>query len=209
MKKMSNKYWLTALREMLSELELVDRDPRIAIIGVGHVLCGDDAAGVIAAKTLYDAYQDQDRVLILFGGSAPENLSGSLRRYAPDLVIMIDAADFSDTPGAIRWLDWRTTSGLSASTHTLPLRLVCSYLTEEIGCSVALLAIQPARVSYGPMSREVDRSTQEIVQGFIDTIPIHSQLCVNADHLSSKSKQHSNGVHPHRTVDHMKEHRPR
>jgi hydrogenase 3 maturation protease len=58
-------------------------------------------------------------------------------------VLLIDAAQMNETPGAIKWLAWQDTQGLSASTHTLPLYMLAQYLTAELNCEVALIGIQP------------------------------------------------------------------
>lgn len=82
-------------------------------------------------------------VLLLDAGTAPENFTGPLRRFRPDLVIEIDAADHGEAAGAAAWLDWRDADGLSASTHTLPPSVLASFLSTELGCQVSLIGIQP------------------------------------------------------------------
>jgi len=69
-----------------------------------------------------------------------------------------------EPPGAIRWLDWRETDGISASTHTLPLHLLARYLVTELGCDVALLGIQPAANTLdAPLSPAVSQAVASIV----------------------------------------------
>jgi hydrogenase 3 maturation protease len=122
-----------------------DSKPNIALLGVGHPLNGDDAAGIAIASTLREAFAGSAHVLVLEAGSAPENCTGALRAFGPALVIFIDAAQMDREPGSVRWLDWRDTSGLSASTHTLPPYMLAKFLVAELGCEVALLGLQPAR----------------------------------------------------------------
>lgn len=80
-------------------------------------------------------------------GPAPENHTGRLRRFKPDFTLLVDAAEMGEAPGSVRWLPWESTLGSGASTHTLPLRLVATYLTKTLGCEVGLLGIQPADTS--------------------------------------------------------------
>ena len=125
---MSKPSWESSLHQKLAQRCRAARPgrrcdpPRIAIVGIGHQLRGDDAAGVMAARALKQLYgQVPDRrLLVVDAGPAPENCTGPLRRFDPDLVILIDAAEMNEAPGTIRWLAWQETSGLSASTHTLP-----------------------------------------------------------------------------------------
>ena len=149
---------MTALREN-------DSHPRVAIVGIGHELRGDDAAGGVIARRLKDLVADQPHILVIEGGSAPENHTGSLRRFAPNLVLLVDAADMSEPPGSVRWLSWQATTGFSASTHTLPVYVLSQYLSSEFGCDIALIGIQPAQMTIGkPLSFAVKTAVDEVIQ---------------------------------------------
>ncbi len=88
-------------------------------------------------------------MLLIDGSTAPENFTGPLRRFRPDLVIEIDAAHLEQPPGTIAWVDWRDADGMSASTHTLPPSVLARFLTADLGCLVSLLGIQPATLEMG------------------------------------------------------------
>lgn len=139
------------------------RPARVAILGVGNELNGDDAAGVRVVRELAARLPATPGVLLIDGGTAPENYSGPLRRFRPDLVLEIDAADLGAAPGTTSWVDWREADGLSASTHTLPPSVLAQYLVYEIGCQVALVGIQPARMNFGEgMSPAVERAVTHL-----------------------------------------------
>lgn len=132
---------------------------------------GDDAAGVAVARALQARLPKSDglgksyRVTAIDAGPAPENFTGSLRRFEPDLALLIDAAQMDEAPGAVRWLAWPDVDGFDASTHTLPPRLVAQYLSDELGCQVALIGIQPADTSIGaPLSADVYTAVDEVVK---------------------------------------------
>jgi hydrogenase 3 maturation protease len=149
-KTMSSPSWLGALRQTWKRLKQSKQgQPRIAIVGVGHELRGDDAAGMVLAQMLKSKVSEKQDILVIPAGSAPENCTGLLRRFSPDLVLLIDAAHMDLEPGEIQWLEWQATTGLSASTHSLPLHMFSSYLCSELDCEVALLGIQPASLSVG------------------------------------------------------------
>ncbi len=120
------------------------RPPRVAILGVGNDMNGDDGAGVGVVRELAARMPATPGVLLIDGGTAPENFTGPMRRFGPDLVIEVDAADHGGEPGAVAWLDWRDADGMSASTHTLPPSVLARFLATDLGCRVALLGIQPA-----------------------------------------------------------------
>ncbi len=133
--------WQTSLRQLLNQLP---PKTRIAIVGIGNTFRCDDAAGVLAVRALMDSRFtfDPQTVLFIDAGHAPENCTADLRRFAPEIVLLIDAADMDELPGAIRWIEMDQLDGMSASTHTLPLSMLAKYLTLELNCTVALLGIQ-------------------------------------------------------------------
>ncbi len=91
----------------------------------------------------------------------------------PDLVLLIDAAQMDEAPGAVRWLAWQETDGLSASTHTLPPRVLAHYLTSELGCEVALLGIQPADTTMGaPLSPTAQAAVQAVAQALAELLGV-------------------------------------
>jgi hydrogenase 3 maturation protease len=153
--------WQTELQQALTQATPPDRGIRVAVVGVGHELRGDDAVGLTVVQRLPPTCT----WLVVVGGSAPENCTGTLRRFGPDLVVLVDAADLRARPGFIQWLDSTQIDGLSASTHTLPLSIVAAYLTAELRCPVGVLAIQPASNDIGaPLSPEVDHAAHHLVQ---------------------------------------------
>ncbi len=97
---------------------------------------------------------------------APENCTGAIRRFAPDLVILVDAAEMGDPPGTVRWLDWREAAGLNTSTHSLPASMVARYLVGELSCEVALIGIQVQDTSLGAgISPAVRRAIRSVSRG--------------------------------------------
>ncbi len=160
---MSSSGWQAELAHWLSAK--AGSHPCLAIVGVGNELNGDDAAGVEAARMLLPLLSGREDVLVIDGGPAPENITGALRRFAPEAVLLIDAADLGEPPGTTHWIDFAAITGLSASTHTLPLSVLARYLVAELGCQVALLGIQPADLSLGaPLSIPVRAAVEAIVK---------------------------------------------
>jgi hydrogenase 3 maturation protease len=190
--KMSNASWQTGLQQALTQASPPDRSLRVAVVGIGHELRGDDAVGLAVARRLLpprrmrqplpgpptlrrsDASERSEAVgnpgavgewLALVGGSAPENCTGTLRRFGPDLVVLVDAADLEARPGTIQWLEPAQIGGLSVSTHTLPLSVLATYLAADLGCEVGILAIQPASNDIGaPLSPELSGAARNLAQ---------------------------------------------
>jgi len=176
---MPARTWKKSLRLTLKRLAIIRRAVRVAVIGVGHPLCGDDAVGVVAARVLRPLAKGRASLLILDAGAAPENCTGTLRRFQPDLILIIDAAEMALPCGAIRWLDWRELTGVSASTHALPLTMFANFITAELGCEIALLGVQPDVMSLCPMlspavKQAACRLTRELAYRLrIERVPAH------------------------------------
>ncbi|MBN2116048.1 MAG: hydrogenase maturation peptidase HycI [Anaerolineales bacterium] len=147
--------------------------PRVAILGIGNSLRSDDAAGMLVARALSqrECAADVDHILILEAGHAPENRTAELRRFAPDLVLLVDAADMGEAPGAVAWISEDDIDGMSASTHSLPLSMLAKYLKLELNCKVILLGIQPVSNEVGEtVSKEVICAVEKVVSGLEETI---------------------------------------
>jgi hydrogenase 3 maturation protease len=161
---MSRRSWQTSLGRTIRRAEAHASVPRIAVAGIGHELRGDDAAGLAVARALQSVLGSEERTLVIDAGSAPENQTGLLRRFKPDVVLLVDAAQMDAAPGTVRWLSWEDTGGITASTHTVPLGVLARYLNSELGCEVALLCIQPANDAVAaPLSPKVAEAVDSIV----------------------------------------------
>ena len=161
---------LRVLKQLKSESE---QPPRIAILGVGNEFRHDDAVGVLTARALSNraCALDTDHVLIIEAGPAPENVTGELRKFAPDLVLIIDAAEMSGQPGTIQWIPEERIDGMSAWTHGLPLSILARYLALDLHCMVTLLGVQPRSNEIGDgISAGVSQAIQEIADQLDESI---------------------------------------
>jgi hydrogenase 3 maturation protease len=157
--------WQEALQNALRSLAKDNPPGRLAILGVGNELNGDDGAGVRAARALRSFFADNPQTLLIEAGLAPENFTGPLRRFQPALVLIIDAGQMDEPPGTVDWVKWQDTDGLSASSHSLPPSVLATYLIEELHCQVALLVIQVEGIEMGqPISQPVKKAVAQITR---------------------------------------------
>jgi hydrogenase 3 maturation protease len=143
---MSTNSWQESLLQILNRLQQANPFPRVGIVGIGSDLRGDDAVGPYLVRRLAAMLQESETLLMVDAGPAPENCSGLLRGFKPDLVILMDAAEMKQAPGSIQLIPWQDSIGLSASTHSLPLHLFAKYLEQELKCEIVLLGIQPFNI---------------------------------------------------------------
>jgi hydrogenase 3 maturation protease len=139
---------------------------RIAVVGVGQELLGDDAAGLAVCRRLQELAGDRWTATIIPAGPAPENCTAQLRQFAPDWVVLVDAARMQAAPGTVRWIPWEQAEAMGGSTHTLPLRLLSEYLSSSMVCRVSLLGIQPSETTLGaPLSPSVAEAVESVARG--------------------------------------------
>ena len=98
---------------------------RVVVLGVGHALRGDDAAGSAVAQALRPRFADR----VFDGGQAPENFVGPVRRAEPDTIIIVDAADFGGSPGEIRVAAADDVVGEMTGTYAAPISMLMTLLS--------------------------------------------------------------------------------
>jgi hydrogenase 3 maturation protease len=188
---------LQALREALRptpqdpQTQEPSRPPRrVVVVGVGSSLRSDDAAGLCVAEELRTL--DLPNVLVLLGHTAPENVTGEIRTFAPSHVLFVDAAEFGAAPGSVRIFESADIGGMTSSTHTLPLAVIADYLTGELGCRVLFLGLQPKGVEFG------ERLSEEVAAAVADTVAILAQALRESPSAHSGPGGSRGTVRPHR-----------
>jgi hydrogenase 3 maturation protease len=114
---------------------------RIAIVGIGDEHSGFDRIGMLVARQIDGMHIPGVRVF--FAGIVPESMTGPIRTFQPDHVILADAADMGASPGTIAVIDPERIIGEHFSTHALPLSAVMEFIEHDAGTTVTLLGIQP------------------------------------------------------------------
>lgn len=136
---------------------------RVVLLGVGSELCGDDAAGMLLAENVSRRLGQGSGWQILAGSTAPENFTGPIRAFKPDVFIVADAADFGAEVGHARLIDPEAMEEAGFSTHMLPFRLTLDYLKQDLGCEVFILGIQAGAMEFAtPASPQLRRAVEEI-----------------------------------------------
>ena len=139
---------------------------KIAVLGIGSELRGDDAAGMLAAAQLKN-WNTNRSVKVFLGATAPENLTSEIKKFGPKHLIIIDSADIGKEAGAVDIIDPEKIGGISFSTHSLPLKMIVEYLRAHVSGEIIIIGIQQKSLTFGsPPSEEVERS----VKGVCDTI---------------------------------------
>ncbi|MBP7176682.1 MAG: hydrogenase 3 maturation endopeptidase HyCI [Thermoclostridium sp.] len=143
---------------------------KYAVLGVGSVLCSDDAAGMYLIELLSSLIKRED-VLLIAGSTAPENFTGVIKRFSPKRLFIVDAAYMGLSPGESKAVPACDIDGLSFSTHMLPMSVMLEYLQSESGCGVTFIGIQPGCTEQGlTMCDEVNKGTERLAKAFYDAL---------------------------------------
>ncbi|HEU67912.1 MAG TPA: hydrogenase 3 maturation endopeptidase HyCI [Candidatus Acetothermia bacterium] len=113
------------------------------MLGIGNPLRRDDGAGLWVAERLRGTGWE-----VIPAGQGVENALGVVRRLAPDLLVIVDAAEMGLPPGSVRRLPVEGAGRMLGSTHALPLPFLLGTVWDAVG-KMVLIGIQPADRSLG------------------------------------------------------------
>ena len=134
---------------------------RVAVIGVGNLMRGDDAVGSLIARELIGSIDAE----VLVAEDVPESIIGTVVSGHPDLVVLIDAVDFGASPGSAALLTRGDLTRLLPTPHHIPLPLLMEFLEDEGRSTVVLVAVQPRQLEFGAeVSDDVAQCAEALVQ---------------------------------------------
>jgi len=157
--------WQRRLREILATSS---PSARVALVGVGNPMRGDDSVGSVIAKDLIKRVKT-DRVIFFDAEDGIEWMISKLRKSSLRRLILIDACEMNTRPGEIALVPLAKTDYPFFTTHGIPLKLLASKLLPGIEASI--LAIQPSRMSLaGGLSPAVSAAATSISNFIVTTL---------------------------------------
>ncbi len=120
------------------ELQGLLTGKKAVVLGIGREGCGDDAFGPLARGLI-----SRGRLTALVAEELPENHTETIRRMAPQTILLVDAVDFNGLAGQIVLLREEELTAVCCSAHHASLRPLMRYLSLSTGAQVRLLGVQP------------------------------------------------------------------
>ena len=146
--------WVSAHIEKL-------QDSKTIILGIGNVLKGDDAFGPLVCEKLKIKNISTE---VIDAATVPENYIQTIIRKSPQILLIIDAIDFSAMPGSIRVFEPEELNSLVISTHTLSPKIFIDMIRQSIELDVFIIGVQPAQTQLGsPLSPQIKKSIFDLV----------------------------------------------
>ncbi len=136
---------------------------KVMILGVGNPLRGDDGAG----PYLIEQLKGQVDATLLDCEEVPENFLGKIAENQPNSILIIDAVDLGENPGAVAILEEDKLEGTSWSTHHPSLKLFINCVKADTGSNVLVLGIQPKSVQFGSAISDEVKETLVLLQQII------------------------------------------
>ena len=165
---MSNKAEKYNVQAELSKW--LGRAKRLVLTGIGNPIRQDDFVGVKIVQNLKGKVSK--KVFLVECETVPESYIQQIIDFNPTHVLLIDAAVLGLKPGDSRLVEpEKLTAAPAFSTHMLPLRIFCEYLSKTTRAKIALLLIEPKDTDFGEeLSSEVDAAGQEITKTLLRTL---------------------------------------
>jgi len=165
---------------------------KIAVLGVGNILELDDGIAIYATKYLEHNYTFQPSIDLINGGVEGINLLNLFMEY--DYILILDAIEIDDTPGAIYHIPSHKLTGYglnSGGAHEIGV-LQCFDILELMGKELpesSVLGIVPAKIDVkiglsDTMHKQFAvyiEKLLEIIQGFGITVTKKDSNIVTVD----------------------------
>ena len=164
---MPNKPGKYNVQEELSKW--LGRAERLVLAGIGNPIRGDDFVGVKIVQNLKGRVSK--KVFLVECETVPESYIEQIIDFNPTHILLIDAAVLGLKPGDSELREPEKLIAAPAfSTHMLPLRIFCEYLSKATKARIALLLIEPENTDFGEgLSPEIDAVAQQITKTLLET----------------------------------------
>jgi hydrogenase 3 maturation protease len=136
----------------------------VVIAGIGNEIRRDDFVGVKIIQDLQGKVSG--KVHLIECETVPESFMDEIVELKPSHVLLIDAALLDLLSGEVRLYDAAKVVNVPAiTTHMLPLRVFCDYITHMAQTKLALLLVEPGNTDFGEgLTDEVALSAGRIVE---------------------------------------------
>jgi len=154
-----------ALKEWLAGAQ------RVVLAGIGNPFRRDDFVGVEIVRKLRDKVSEA--VYLIECETVPESFIAPIVKFNPTHILLIDAGLINMKPGSTKLVNpEQLLRKSSVSTHLLPLRIFCDYLSKTTGAKIRLLVIQPKDVNFGEgLTKELQDAAKNLATQLRNLLP--------------------------------------
>jgi hydrogenase 3 maturation protease len=141
---------------------------KVVVAGIGNPIRKDDFVGVKIVQDLQGKVPKN--VQLIECETVPESYMQDIVDFKPSHVLLVDAAILGLKPGETRLVfPEQITDFPAITTHVLPLRIFCEYITKMSEAKIALLLIEPQDTEFGegltaPMQTTAEKITKQLIE---------------------------------------------
>jgi len=139
---------------------------KIAVLAVGNIVRGDDAAGIIVGNNIRNLVPADVYICEMM----PENYLLRILSGGYTHAIIIDAAVANKPPGEIFFIDRNEIEEMAITTHAFPLSFTVDFL-EGNGIKTIVIGIQPKNTELSEeITREVAEGVKKLSEALIEVL---------------------------------------
>jgi hydrogenase 3 maturation protease len=144
----------------------------VVVAGIGNPIRKDDFVGVKIVQDLQGKVPKN--VHLIECETVPESFMQEIVDLKPSHVLLIDAAVLGLKPGETRLVfPEQVTNFPAITTHMLPLRIFCEYITKMTEAKIALLLIEPSNTEFGEgLMPEVQKAAEKITKILLELFSV-------------------------------------
>ena len=136
---------------------------KVALVACGNPLRSDDGLGPYVAGRLAPS----QKLTVFSCETAPENFLSPIVKSEPQVVVVLDTADFGASPGTVRLVEPEDIMETDFSTHAMSPSLFMSAVKERTLADLLFLAVQPFSTQFGEgLTPEVKKAARDIIGFF-------------------------------------------
>lgn len=132
--------WQPRLRQILASALPT---AKVAMVGVGHPMRGDDFVGSFIVKALMKKIRT-DKAVLFDAEDGIEWMISKIAECNPKHLILLDACQMNASPGEVALMPLAETNYPFFTTHAIPMKLLASKLLPSV--ETWILAIEPDRM---------------------------------------------------------------
>ena len=146
------------------KIEDISFEKNTVVMGIGNPARGDDGIGSFIASELINRGLD----IVIDCREVPENYITKACNMRPNTVIIIDAVNMGEMPGAIRILDSESIfQGITS--HNAGIDIISNFIKNSCNARIYILAIQPGNLA-GDMTESVKEAGKKIINYLSDKL---------------------------------------
>jgi hydrogenase 3 maturation protease len=141
---------------------------KVVVAGIGNPIRRDDFVGVKIVQDLEGKVSKN--VSLIECETVPESFMQEIVDLKPSHVLLVDAAILNLKPGETRLVfPEQVTDFPAITTHVLPLRIFCEYVTNMAEAKIALLLIEPENTEFGEgLTQKVQTAAEKITKMLLE-----------------------------------------